>query len=228
MAAPLHCSSWQRFFTAYCKPSLERGAGKLKKACPVCRSSQTSRRGAAPARKDKHPGGNPHRATASDYGNWECALGDASSVTSNTSETAIGRTGENRRKVTMGLNLLNCSVDKCFANTSWHQNHLVVVWSLSHIWFLFDPMGCSPPGFSVHRIFQVIILEWVAISSSRGSSWPRDRTHFSCIVRHILYHWATGESPERCAETHITRDNLPSVGEWINRGPFKQWNTIQF
>ena len=35
-------------------------------------------------------------------------------------------------------------------------------------------MDCSPPGSSVHGIFQARILEWVAISSSRGSSWPRD------------------------------------------------------
>ena len=37
-----------------------------------------------------------------------------------------------------------------------------------------DPMGCSPPGSSVHGIFQARILEWVAISFSRGSSPPRD------------------------------------------------------
>ena len=35
-------------------------------------------------------------------------------------------------------------------------------------------MDCSPPGFSVHEIFQARILEWVAISFSRGSSQPRD------------------------------------------------------
>ena len=35
---------------------------------------------------------------------------------------------------------------------------------------LFDPMDCSLPGSFVHRIFQARILEWVAISSSRGSS----------------------------------------------------------
>ena len=35
------------------------------------------------------------------------------------------------------------------------------------------------------------ILEWVAISHSRGSSWPRDRTHISSIGRQILFHWAT-------------------------------------
>ena len=41
---------------------------------------------------------------------------------------------------------------------------------------LCDPMDCSPPGSSIHGIFQARILEWVAISFSRGSSQPRDRT----------------------------------------------------
>ena len=44
---------------------------------------------------------------------------------------------------------------------------------------LCDPMDCSPPGFSVHGIFQARILEWVAIPFSRGSSRPRDRTWVS-------------------------------------------------
>ena len=39
---------------------------------------------------------------------------------------------------------------------------------------LCDPMDCSLPGSSIHGISQARILEWVAISSSRGSSWPRD------------------------------------------------------
>ena len=52
-------------------------------------------------------------------------------------------------------------------------------------------MDSSPPGSFVHGISQARILEWVAISSSRGSSRPRDRTHVSCICyigRQILYH----------------------------------------
>ena len=57
-----------------------------------------------------------------------------------------------------------------------------------------DPMDCRPPGSSVHGIFQARILEWVAISSSKGSSWLGDRTHISCIDRQILYHWATWEA----------------------------------
>ena len=46
---------------------------------------------------------------------------------------------------------------------------------------LCDPMDCSPPSSSVHEILQASILAWVASSSSRGSSWPRDQTHFSFI-----------------------------------------------
>ena len=59
---------------------------------------------------------------------------------------------------------------------------------------LCDPMNCSPPGSFVHRILQTRILEWVAISSSRGSSQPRDQTCVSCIGRQILYHCATWEA----------------------------------
>ena len=53
---------------------------------------------------------------------------------------------------------------------------------------LCDPIDCSLPGSSVHGIFQVRILEWVAISFSRGSSQPRDQILASCIGRQILYH----------------------------------------
>ena len=51
------------------------------------------------------------------------------------------------------------------------------------------------PDSSVYGISQARILEWVAISFSRGSSQSRDQTHVSCIGRQILYHWATGEAP---------------------------------
>ena len=46
---------------------------------------------------------------------------------------------------------------------------------------LCNPMDCSPPGFSVHGILQARILEWVAVSSSRGFSRPRDWTWISCV-----------------------------------------------
>ena len=56
------------------------------------------------------------------------------------------------------------------------------------------PMDCSLPGPSVRGIFQAKVLGWVAISSSRGSSQPRDQTRVSCMGRRILYHWATREA----------------------------------
>ena len=46
---------------------------------------------------------------------------------------------------------------------------------------LCDPIDCSPPCSSVHGFFQARILYWVAISSSRGFSQPRDWTCISCV-----------------------------------------------
>ena len=62
---------------------------------------------------------------------------------------------------------------------------------------LCDPMDCSPPGSSVHGIFQAWILEWVAVSFSRGSSWPRDRTWVFCIVGRCFTVWATREATKK-------------------------------
>ena len=56
---------------------------------------------------------------------------------------------------------------------------------------LCDPMDCSLPGSSVHWIFQARVLEWVAISFSRGFSWPRDRTWVSLIAGRCFTIWAT-------------------------------------
>ena len=53
---------------------------------------------------------------------------------------------------------------------------------------LSDPMDCSPPGSSVHGIFQARILEWVAISYSSGSYQSRDQTCISCIDTLRLSH----------------------------------------
>ena len=63
---------------------------------------------------------------------------------------------------------------------------------------LCNPIYCSPLVSSAHGNFQARILKWVANSSSRGSSWPRDWTQVfcaSCIGRQILYHWATWQVP---------------------------------
>ena len=55
---------------------------------------------------------------------------------------------------------------------------------------LCNPMDCSPPGSSVHGTLQARMLEWAAISYSRGSSWCRDRTsvaYVSCTGRQVFF-----------------------------------------
>ena len=59
---------------------------------------------------------------------------------------------------------------------------------------LCDTMDCSLPGSSIHGIFQATVLEWVAISFSRGSSQTRDRTLVSCIAGRHFTVWATREA----------------------------------
>ena len=63
---------------------------------------------------------------------------------------------------------------------------------------LCHPLDCSPPGSSVHGILQARILEWVAMPSSRGPSWPRDQNPrylpSSWMGKRILYHCVTWEA----------------------------------
>ena len=59
---------------------------------------------------------------------------------------------------------------------------------------LCNSMDCSPPGSSVHGIFQARILEWVAISFSRGSSQPGDQTQVSHIAGRLFTVWAIREA----------------------------------
>ena len=58
---------------------------------------------------------------------------------------------------------------------------------------LCDPMDCSPPGSSVHRILQARILEWVAIPFCGGSSPPRDWTQVCWAAGRFFTIWATRE-----------------------------------
>ena len=59
---------------------------------------------------------------------------------------------------------------------------------------LCDPTDCSLPASSVYGIFQARVLEWAAISFSRGSSWPKDQTRVSLIAGRHFTIWATREA----------------------------------
>ena len=63
---------------------------------------------------------------------------------------------------------------------------------------LCNPMGCSLSGSSVHGIFQATVLEWIAISFSRGSSWPRNQTWVSHVAGRLFTVFATREAPYMC------------------------------
>ena len=80
---------------------------------------------------------------------------------------------------------------QCISRTSlpvnkrflWNESAMLTCCSIQKSCPTFcNPMDCSPPGSSVQGIFQARVLEWVAISSSKWSSWPRDPTHVSCIT----------------------------------------------
>ena len=134
----------------------------------------------------------------------------------------------------------------------WEGNAILSFWSMccclvaQSCLTLCDPMDCSPPGFSVRGISQARILEWVAISFSRGSSPPRDcidrwsqpkyQTHVSCIGSVFL----TTETPQKttaCVADQIilkyylskvwslpvaqTAKNLPVMQDpWVRKIPF--------
>ena len=66
-----------------------------------------------------------------------------------------------------------------------------------------DPMDCSLPGF-IHGIFQARVLEWVAISVSRGSSRPRDRIQVSPIVGRCFYRLSHQGSPMKAIRLFFT------------------------
>ena len=83
--------------------------------------------------------------------------------------------------------LLTKSFSKTLAKWKWK-------WSPSVCPTLCDPMDSSLPGSAVHGIFQAKILEWAAISFSRGSSQPRDQTWVSCVGDRRFTVWATNPS----------------------------------
>ena len=99
---------------------------------------------------------------------------------------------------------------------------------------LCDPVACSPPGSSVPGILQARILEWVAYSFSRGSSWPGDRTQVSRITgrrfnlgatREALLHLWISEKDNRAPASKMLlcdRHMIIVIGIPIREG--RKWN----
>ena len=87
--------------------------------------------------------------------------------------------------------------------------------SLSRVW-LCHPVDCNLLGFSVHGVLQARILEWIAISFSRGSSRPRDETRVSPIGGRHFNLWATREDTICCLGQEY-KDKALGVGQsWVH------------
>ena len=86
---------------------------------------------------------------------------------------------------------------------------------------LCDPMDCSPSGSSVHAILSGRILEWAAISSSRGSSWPRGQ--LQSLASPVLAGWffttsTTWEAQKAYArEIFFIRIQKPQRSPWFEK-----------
>ena len=123
------------------------------------------------------------------------------------------------------------SVRKCFTSKETVRiSSLVLLLIMSAKSFqssptLCDPMDYSLPGSSVYGILQARILECVAISSSRGSSQPRDQTHISCIsciADGFFTCWAIGEAPQNGIDDLICKAEL----EYGYQGGLGEWNEL--
>ena len=109
--------------------------------------------------------------------------------------------------------------------------HLCMLSHFSPVWFFCDPVDCSLPGSSVHGILQAKILEWVAMPSSRGSSWPRDWSlisHVSCIGRWVLYHYCHLASLSLyLAKTVNTSSTFRKCNFWRHQSiKFRVWSYV--
>ena len=86
-------------------------------------------------------------------------------------------------------------------------------------------MDYNPPSSSVHNILQARILEWIAMSSSRGSSWPRDLTQ----VSYVYLHWQAGSLPlELPGKPHFPLSFAMNWWDGVGREQISQDGMVRF
>ena len=115
-----------------------------------------------------------------------------------------------------------------------HPHSLALGWSFPH-WTVCSVLSDSlqphgpyiPPGSSVHEIFQARILEWVAISSSRGSSQPRDWTWVSCSSCFCLFHsfhlTLDPHPPSDIQKPHLSKSDEARITQASGYGQIFLW-----
>ena len=105
--------------------------------------------------------------------------------------------GKKEERLWLILALSAWQITEIFSIWWWWFSHQIV----SDSW---NAMDCSLPDSFVHGILQARILEWVAISFSRGSSQPRDRSQVSCIAGRFFTNWATREALSQFTHLYFT------------------------
>ena len=97
---------------------------------------------------------------------------------------------QTKQRPALFLNLNNRYLSRNVGFYSSHAKNISIFMSVraQSCPTLCNPMGCRPPGSSVHGILQAETLGWIAVSTSRGSSWPKDWTWVSYVGKQILYH----------------------------------------
>ena len=124
--------------------------------------------------------------------------------------TALKKIKAPKRNIDVDGGFLRAAITNCcklVASKNWNLYSHSCVCSISQSCrTLCERVDYSLLGSSVHGTFQARVLEWVTMSFSRGSSWPKDRTCISCIsctARWILDHWATWE--DHCCRRQILK-----------------------
>ena len=97
---------------------------------------------------------------------------------------------------------------------TWHiasseqANGWSEVKSLSRVRLFATPWTIASQAPLSMGFFQAIVLEWIAISFSKGSLQPRDQTQVSCITGGFFNSWATREGFDKCIVTGIHHYNI--------------------
>ena len=115
------------------------------------------------------------------------------------------------RRCAIDIWALNQWKDHCVENILWMPTGKSI--SLNLCWKVevkvLVTLSCSLPGSSVHGIPQARILEWVAMPSSRGLSWPRDQTWVSHTAGRFFTVWAKREA-------HVTHTTILNYGNCVH------------
>ena len=108
------------------------------------------------------------------------------------------------------------------ASIGRHDNDSTEVNLLNRVRLFPIPWTCSLPGSSIRGIFQARVLEWVAISFSRGSSQPGDQIQASHIAGRCFTLWPTREATELKVKTASWTFWTLSSHFWTNKLPRRE------